>query len=190
MWALLAAIVGFIGGVVLTRLTALLQRKNWQHQECLRAYAEMFATGEETLRRYGMLFARLDNLNALVGNSTLKEMASKNPGFQSDYDMIEATHRELRSTHDAKFRSAMDQCWLLERNQELRTRIEKFGEDYEACKRGLLWRYGQLHDTGKTDYQKRAEQSLHPDQLSTALKQLRKAVAAEHFHDKDETEKA
>jgi len=190
MWSLLAAIAGFLGGVALTKLTALLQRRNWQQQECMRAYAQMFAEGEEALRICSTMIMDLGNLDSKIGNLPFTEAAKKNPDLQSEYDLFKDMRREFYASHDAKFHRATKLCLLLERNAGLREHIAKLENDYVSCKTGLRLRDGKLFDSNKLAMERMLEGRPYPDSLLESVERLRKEVAAEHFHDKDETEKA
>jgi hypothetical protein len=190
MWAVLAAIVGFIGGIALATLSARLQRRNWQEQECMRAYAEMFAEGEEALRMCSTLIMHLGNLDSQIGNSPFREAAKENPDLQSEYDLFKDMRHEFYASYDAKFHRATKLCLLLERKAGLRAKIEKLEKDYISCKTGLRLRDGRLFDRNKLAMERMSEGMPYPDSLFESLERLRKEVAAEHFHDKDETEKA
>lgn len=160
MTAVITALVGLLGVLVGVLLSFFLQRRLWQTQEAMKAYSELFAVGDETLRRCNTVLG-------LIGVDTTREAHEQD--------------RILRQEYDPAFRRLLRQSWMLERDPGIRQKIEGFQQKYLDCKVGLDMRLGEASDKRK-DLQEQIAKTPWPDSLFSLLESLQREVAAKYFH--------
>ena len=104
MTAVITALVGLVGVLVGVLLSFFLQRRLWQTQEAMKAYSELFAIGDETLRSW----------NTLASG-------------EGDEVHVQGL---LRDKHDPAFRRVLQQCWMLEKDASIREQIGRLQRTY------------------------------------------------------------
>ena len=159
MTAVITALVGLVGVLVGVLLSFFLQRRLWQTQEAMKAYSELFAVGDETLRR-------CNDVLILIGEP---EQAHEH-------------NRILHEEYDPTFRRLLRHCWMLERDASVRQKIEGFQQKYIDCKVGLNLRLAEAADKRKGLLQQQIAQKPPPDSLFPLLESLQREVAAKYFH--------
>ena len=156
MWELMIAAVGVLGGLLLGKHSALLQRRNWQLQEAMRAYSRMFVEFE----RFWPLYQRY------VAHP-------KDPGSQS-------LMREIREGTGQGFDQALKQCWMLERSQELRREIDQITKlEQTLYVKVSFWATLEQDEATRAQGKKYTNDII---QLMNKLDNLRKGVAQFYFH--------
>lgn len=193
MWVALTALLGFVGGVVVTHLSAFLQRRNWQRQELMKSYATLFSVGEEALRIANTVELVTGNANAAILEAIQAQNADRS-AYKSDPRVVELResvrllYEEFQRQADPKLRQAVSQCWLLERDSETRDRIEQYQKRYLAAKVGLRQRFDNMEinwvsgGRRSAERQEQIDRQPHVEGLFGHLESLREWVASKHFH--------
>jgi len=164
MTAIITALVGLVGVLVGVLLSFFLQRRLWQTQEAMKAYSELFAVGDETLRR-------CNNVACIIDNFNIEEAHKENALFRQQYDPV--------------FRRMLRQCWMLERDVATRARIEEIQQKYLDCKVGLHLRFDRALDRSKQTFDNMIANQPTPESLFPLLESLQHEVAAKYFHNAD-----
>ena len=184
MWGILGGIIGFIGGVVVAHVSALLQRKNWQLQEAMKAYAQLFTQGNDALRKWNTLHLFLDNLNHAVDPQTITKAAKSDAALGMEHDRLLRLRDDLERDEDRTFRHLLNQCWMLERNPELQEAIESLRKAYGESRVTVRMLFGRLVDIRKDQIDKTLQDRVVPESLFGQMEELRHRVAEMHFHDR------
>jgi hypothetical protein len=185
MWELMIAAVGVLGGILLGQHSAWLQRRNWQRQEAMKAYADLFTVGDEALRICTTIAMWQDNLDSQLGESSLAEAARSDPAVQKEDDKIQSMRRDFSRSEDQRFRHLLTQCWMLERKPETRNQLKEFEKQYQSCKVGLALRRSKLVDRRKQAMEESISRKPSPDTLFQVLEKLQIIVAKQYFHGGD-----
>lgn len=178
MTAVITALVGLLGVLVGALLSSLLQRRNWQRQEAMKAYAALFAEGEREIQ-----------LCDAIGYA----------GAVGDDALIDAADDQLPGFADSPFLQFLARCWLLERNSDIRQCISdlepKFRDMARACRASAqTWKLEQeLESEGNASMRKMRQQKLalvrrradtgpQSEDVRQLLEDLRASVARKYFH--------
>jgi hypothetical protein len=179
---LLTFLGGILGGILLAQHTAKLQRRNWQIQELMKTYAELFTVGDEALRLCNTIAMFLDNLGAQMGDSCLAQARETDPDVRKEYDRIQSIRQDFGAKEDLRFRRLLTQCWMLEGQTRIRTQLKEFEKEYLICKVGLDLRHSKLVGQRKQACADMVQKRVSPDALFHSLERLQIAVAKQHFH--------
>ena len=193
MTAVVTGLVGLVGVLVGVLLSFFLQRRLWQRQEATKAYAALFALGEEALQMGTSIEGRILDANRKILEAIQSQKAGPS-AYKSDSSLVELQesvrlrYEKFGREAHLKLLQATAQCWLLERDSETRDHIKQFQEHYLAIKVALRMRFENIqidwYSEGKcsNERQRRLEQRPHFDQLFDELGALREWVAGKHFH--------
>jgi len=191
--AVITALTGLIGVLVGVLLASLLQRRNWQRQELMKSYAALFPLGEDALRLANTVELEVGNASPAILDAVRSQKGDPT-AYKSDERAVqlrESAHllyEEFHRQADPELRKVLLQCWLLERDREIRTHIERFQERYLAVKVGLRRRFNNMEidwlsgGARSHERQQRMEAKPHVDELFEELKEMREQVADRHFH--------
>jgi hypothetical protein len=183
MTSIVAALLGFVGGLVVAHVAAVLHRRNWQLQEAMGAYARLFAAGDEACRMMTSLCLWADNLDGKLGpEGTVQTVRKTRPEIGEEYERLMRDHGRFRSQYDLEVRHLLKQCWMLEREPEIRQSIEAIEHRYSEAAVGLVLRFDKLQDRRKASMQQEIDKKCLPDQVHEDFNTLRRAVARRYFH--------
>ena len=175
--SLIAGLLGVLIGALLTPLfTALWQRRNWQRHEAMKSYAKLFADGVSEVSVCSVLYDAI-----CTGNE----------------DMIKMAHQELPGLINSPLMRLVSQCWLLEKDNGIRSKIEKIKNDYKECRIGLLARHetwelskkrGHIGEPQNKQLEKMIKRNIKeyesapkPGEVLDLLEELKEAVAKKYF---------
>jgi hypothetical protein len=179
MWELVTGLLGVLVGAF---LVSFLERRNWQRQETMKAYADLFTVGDEALRWCYTIANLLDNLSYELGESFLAEAEGANPKLRKEYDRILSLWQDFSRAEDQRFRHLLTQCWMLEREPETRSHLKELEKQYKECKAGLERRRSKVLESRKKEIDAAIEKKPSPDTLFQQMESLKIEVARQYFH--------
>ena len=170
-----------LGGFLTTALAAYWQRRNWQLKEATKAYAGLFQAGR---REIGILEA-------------MKFSLGLSYGYENTEELIQKGLTMLGPKVNSVFLRFLAQCWLLERDENIRGKIKPIEQGYESYRyhvnlcvdinRGER----EANATNNTETKCNVErlqtekdkyQGPKSDQLLKNLDELQNCVANKYFH--------
>jgi hypothetical protein len=179
MWELVTGLLGVLVGAF---LVSFLERRNWQRQETMKAYADLFTVGDEALRRCNTIAYLWDNLSGQLEDSFLSEAEGSRPELRKEYDRILSLWQEFSRAEDQRFRHLLTQCWMLEREPKTRSHLTELENQYKECKAGLALRRSIVLDSRKKEIIEEIEKKPTPETLFQRLEGLKIKVARQYFH--------
>lgn len=184
-----SALIGFlgisVGALITTWITALWQRSNWQREQAMKAYAALFLAGPSELLICEIL---------------------ESGGVCGDNETIEKAEEKLGALVDSKFLTFCSECWLLEKDKDIReviTKMEASYRDYRKyarrCAQEWLLTVAITEEQDKAVEEqdkaklraleqkrdrlnKRIEQWSKDEEASNLLSELKTRVANRYFH--------
>ena len=179
MWTAIFGLIGVIVGALLTAwLTACWSRRNWQLQRVTEAYANMFVEG----RREIALLQHIDIYHVMEPNWA---------------GAAESSFKKLGGKIDSAFLRHQEECWFLERNENLRKRLDVIRDGYEKYRsHAILQGIQSLSEAAPKEKQDRQSHKLRElrqkeideydgpngEELLSQLDELREVLAKKYFH--------
>jgi hypothetical protein len=189
---ILPVLIALFVGILLAQHSAWLQRRNWHLQEAMKAYVELFGTGNEALRVCNTVWIHASNLDAYINDAIRSSSAPLRDMFASQ-DLVERRKHlaemqdRFYQTQDPVLGRCLGLCWMLERKTNLRRSIEEFQAKYLETKvdlRTILSRIEtQFASKGLAQALSRAERKpAYPDLLFDELNKMQLEVGRKYFH--------
>jgi hypothetical protein len=148
------AFIGLIGVLFGSLLVSYLQRRNWQRQEAMKAYASLFHAGAREIETCSRL---------TIGGKA---------GWE---DVIRNASAKLPSLLDSPFLQSLMRCWLLEKDREIRGIIETLDAEYPKL-RDTSWSWVETWEMEKRES---AEAGDHAQRMAEKRTEMARESAKE-----------